>query len=241
MGGTKPPKLNELALEIWKWCISRNIWISAVHIAGKINVEADKQSCHFSDQHEWMLDKKHFQTIQNKYPLLEIDLFARRLNAQLPEYVAWQPDPECVAVNASTIPWKFKMFYAFPPFSLVPRCIQKILQDQATGILITPFWTTQTWFAQLLQLTWDQPWILKQSTTLIQHPTRKEPHPMHRSLRLMVCPVSGNTLKQQDFQQKLPVSSCPLGELVQRNSTTLTLENGWSFVIKRKLISIHQQ
>ena len=85
-----------------------------------------------------MLNKKHFQTIQNKYPLLEIDLFASRLNEQLPEYVARQPDPECVAVNAFTIPWKFKMFYAFPPFSLIPRCIQKILQDKATGILITP-------------------------------------------------------------------------------------------------------
>jgi hypothetical protein len=107
-----------------------------VHIAGKTNVEADKQSRQFSDQHEWMLDKKQFQTIQNRYPFLEIDLFASRLNAQLPNYVAWQPDPECVAVNAFTISWKCKMFYAFPPFSLIPRCIQKILQDKATGILI---------------------------------------------------------------------------------------------------------
>jgi hypothetical protein len=136
MGGTKSLKLNNLALEIWEWCILHNIWISAVHIAGKTNVEADKQSRQFSDQHEWMLDKNQFQAIQNRYPLLEIDLFASRLNAQLPNYVAWQPDPECVAVNAFTISWKCKMFYAFPPFSLIPRCIQKILQDKATGILI---------------------------------------------------------------------------------------------------------
>ena len=62
---------------------------------------------------------------------------------------------------------------------------------------------------------------------------------MHRSLRLIVCPVPGNPLKQRDFQQKLPIFSCPLGALVQRNSTTLTLENGWSFVVKGKLISIY--
>ena len=225
MGGTKSSKLNALASEIWAWCILRNIWISAVHIAGKTNVEADKRSRTMHDQHEWMLDKQQFQLIQNKYPMLEIDLFASRLNAQLPTYVAWQPDPGCVAVNAFTLPWDFKMFYAFPPFSLIPRCIQKILQDKATGILITPFWTTQTWFSQLLQLLYKQPWILKQSPNLLQKPAKKEPHPLHKSLRLMVCPVSGNPLRQQEFQKKLPMSSCSPGELVRRNSMTRTWES----------------
>jgi hypothetical protein len=148
MGGTKSLKLNNLALEIWEWCYYITFGYQLCTLCtGKTNVEADKQSRQFSDQHEWMLDKKQFQAIQNRYPLLEIDLFASCLNAQLPNYVAWQPDPECVAVNAFTISWKCKMFYAFPPFSLIPRCVQKI-----------------------------------------QHPTKKEPHPMHKSLRLMVCP-----------------------------------------------------
>lgn len=240
MGGTKSPKLNTLAIEIWEWCIKRTIWLSAVHIAGTTNIEADKRSRKFWDKHEWMLDKMQFQIIANKYPKLEIDLFASRLNAQLPNYVAWQPDPGCVAVDAFTIPWDTKIFYAFPPFSQIPRCVQKIIQDKATGILITPFWATQTWFSQLLQLLCDQPWILKQSPNLIQHPTKKEPHPLHKSLRLLVCPVSGIITKQQDFQQQLPMFSCHPGELGQRNSTTLTSRNGWNFVVKGRLISIHQ-
>jgi hypothetical protein len=240
MGGIKSQKLNQLSFEIWQWCILRNIWISAVHIAGKTNVEADKKSRHFSDNHEWMLNKKCFQDIHNKFPALEIDLFASRLNAQLPNYVAWHPDPGCVAVNAFAVTWHFKMFYAFPPFSLIPRCVQKIIQDKATGILITPFWTTQTWFPQVLQILFNQPWILKQSHNLIIHPSQKKLHPLHKSLRLMVCPVSGNLSKQQAFQQRLPMSSCPPGDLVQRNNIVPTLENGWNFVVKGRLISIHQ-
>ena len=35
-------------------------------------------------------------------------------------------------------------FYAFPPFSLLPRCLKKIKQDHATGIIIVPLWPTQT-------------------------------------------------------------------------------------------------
>ena len=82
MGETKSLLLNNLTLELWEWCISHNIWVSAVHIAGKTNVEGDKQSGQFSEKREKMLDRKHFQAIQTKYPLLEIDLFASRLNAQ---------------------------------------------------------------------------------------------------------------------------------------------------------------
>ncbi len=102
--------------------------------------------------------------------------------------------------------WKTKMFYAFPPFSLVPGCLQKLTQDQATGILIAPFWPTQAWFPQLLQMLYNQPWILAPSATLLQHPVQLTPHPLAKALRLMVCPVSGIVSKQKTFQKTLQIS-----------------------------------
>jgi len=41
MGGSKSPLLNTLAKEIWNWCIERDIWVSAVHIAGKLHTGAN--------------------------------------------------------------------------------------------------------------------------------------------------------------------------------------------------------
>ena len=120
MGSTKSTKLNAFTLPMWEQCIQRTIWISAVHIAGITNTGADKQSCKFSDDHEWMLHKKHFQVILDKYSKVEIDLFVSGLNTQLTNYAAWHPDPGCVAVDAFTINWGTKMFYGFPPFSLIP-------------------------------------------------------------------------------------------------------------------------
>lgn len=35
----------------------------------------------------------------------EIDLFASRLNAQFPQYVAYRPDPVAEAVDAFAIDW----------------------------------------------------------------------------------------------------------------------------------------
>ena len=38
-------------------------------------------------------------------------------------------------------------FYAFPPFSLISQCLKKIEEDQATGVLIVPFWATHMVFS----------------------------------------------------------------------------------------------
>jgi ribonuclease HI len=73
--------LDALAREIWNWCITRNLWISCAHIAGKDNVRADKLSRHFQLDTEWQLDT---DLLQEALSLLEfvpnIDLFASKIN-----------------------------------------------------------------------------------------------------------------------------------------------------------------
>ena len=239
MGGSTSSHMNDLARELWDWCITRNIWVSAAHIAGELNVEADRKSRHFSDKHEWMLNRKAFQDIVSVYPELDIDLFASRLNNQLNSYCSWKADPHCSFVDAFSIDWSKFHFYAFPPFSLIPRCIQKITQDKAKGILIIPLWPTQTWFPLVLQLLYDQPWILRPSLDLLHHPNHKELHPLNKKLHLMVCPLSGTPLDNTRFLQKSHKSSWPHGDQAPKNNTRHTWKSGWSFVVKGTSISIH--
>ena len=40
-GGTRSPQLATLAMEIWTYCLSRQIWITAKHLPGLMNSEAD--------------------------------------------------------------------------------------------------------------------------------------------------------------------------------------------------------
>ena len=44
MGGIKSIPCNDMATIIWEWCIQRNIWLSATHIPGSYNIQADKES-----------------------------------------------------------------------------------------------------------------------------------------------------------------------------------------------------
>ena len=138
IGGCKSPQCYGLAKEIWEWTMARNIWLSAAHIPGCNNVSADALSRKFSMELEWMFSKQVFQKILSRFNNLEIDLFASRLNAQLQNYVSWKPDPMAKHIDAFTVNWSQYPFYAFPPFDLISRCVQKIVQGKATGVLIIP-------------------------------------------------------------------------------------------------------
>ena len=158
MGGSKSIQLNNLAKEMWTWCIHKNIWLAAVHIAGKLNTSADNKSRNFSDKHEWALSKEYFQEIVSVYPELNIDLFASR--------------------------------------------------------------------------------IFKPSANLLCHAHFKEPHPLHKSLHLMVCPLSGTPSHNKTFLRTLPTSSWPPGGKKLKTSTKPMWKNGWHFVVKGKSIRV---
>ena len=56
MGTNHSVKCNKVASDIWSWCMAKNIWISAEHIAGKCNKAADRQSREINTNTEWMLN-----------------------------------------------------------------------------------------------------------------------------------------------------------------------------------------
>ena len=70
-----------------------------------------------------------FQKITVIWGKPSIDLFASRLNQQVSCYVSWKPDPGAAFIDAFSITWDKQFFYAFPPFSLIARCLQKIQID----------------------------------------------------------------------------------------------------------------
>ena len=101
--GGKTYELDLLAREIWLWCIDKNIHISAAHLPGRINQEADKRSRFFNDGLEWSLDRETFDMILTLYPQIKVYLFATRLNHNIDSYVSLRPDPHALAVDVFSI------------------------------------------------------------------------------------------------------------------------------------------
>ena len=169
----------------WVWCKSRGIWLTVSHIPGKSNVEADTRSRIFNDRKEWQLNHI-FERLTKRFGTPDVDLFASRLNYQIKPFVSWGPDPESWAVDAFSINWGNTYSYAFPPFSLLNRVLNKLRRDQADGMIIAPYWTTASWFPVLVDMLTSPPVLLPQGSRVLRLP-HNAVHPLHRQLQLMAC------------------------------------------------------
>ena len=115
------------------------------------------------------LTKKCLTKIISKFQFQsKMDLFASRLNAQLPVFVSYQPDPEAKQFIAFAILWRDIRFYAFPPFAAIEKMLYKIVLDVATGIIVVPNWSIQPWFSLLMMLLKDIPIVAKSSFGILQ-------------------------------------------------------------------------
>lgn len=157
MGGTKVKNLNTVAKKIWEWCEDRNIWVVASYIPSKENEEADSESRKLCKETEYQLNNSTFNTIVSHMGKPDIDIFASRLNHKCKKYISWFRDPDAICVDAFSIKWNKFFFYAFPPFAIILKVIEKIIEEKATGILVVPYWPAQPWFPMYFALLMKPP------------------------------------------------------------------------------------
>ena len=173
MGGTKE-KCNNIARQIWSWCHTHKNWISAAHLPGKNNVQADKESRSIHDNMEWSLHPEAFQQICKTFGKPDIDLFASRLNHKLEKYISWKPDPKAIAVDAMSENWD-NFFYAFPPFNMIGKVLNKVEIEKCKGIIVVPHWPTQTWWPKFTLMCCAPPLVFSRPQgQLLTHQWRKE-------------------------------------------------------------------
>lgn len=226
-GGMESGQMDGLAIQIWNWCLERNIHISAIHIAGEDNVDADFYSRNFSDSTEWMLKQNIFDRICQHYFIPDIDLFASRLNKRLDRFVSWFPEPGNSFSDAFSVSWTDFSPYIFPPFNLVGRVINKVVNDQVDrAIIVFPWWTSQSWFPVLLDNLSSFPVRLPRHGDLLTLAHNGEQHPLAKRLKLIAAEVSGRASRIEEFRKILQSSSQNLGRKVPCCSTSMHGELG---------------
>lgn len=235
MGGSKSVECNDLVHKLWCWCIDHSIWLSACHIPGKENI-ADFGSRNFNEAIEWKLNESIFDKLVAKWGHPDIDMFASRLNKQLPKYVSWKQDADAVFVDAFSSSWSEMYMYIFCPFSVIGRTLQKLRADRGDCIMILPLWPTQNWFGPFLELLIDTPYVIPVKPEVLYLPGTQKVHPLVNQLTLVACRLSSNHLKRETFLKNQPTSLWHPGNLLPENSTRYTLRSGFSSVVNNKLI-----
>lgn len=239
MGGTHSPSSNAVAREIWLWAMDRHIWLSATYIPGAQNVVADYHSRCFQENTEWSLMSEVFDKITVVFFMPEIDLFASELNNKVKKFVSWFPCASAQAADAFSISWTDLLSYCFPPFSLIAQVLAKLRTDTASALVVMPFWTSQTWFPQMLDLLVDHPRYISPRKRLLGLPHQADVlHPLSKKLSLLVAHLSGSRLLHSDYLKTLENSLAVHGDQVPEINMSQLYEGGMTFVLQGKLIPL---
>ena len=172
--GGKSAEIDTLAREILLWCLDKSIHISAAHLPGISNQEADELSRVFNDDLEWSLAPCIFEQLLSHFPDMKVDLFASRLNYKLDNCVSRRPEPHAYAVDAFTVVWNNLSYYIFAPFSLMAKILQKMEQDLTEAVVIEPILPTQARWASLIQTVSGPCRLLPKPQDILSLPHRPE-------------------------------------------------------------------
>ena len=81
MGSTQSLDMDHVVHKIWHWVISKNNWLSAIHIAGVLNEEADEESRQQELRTEWVLNRQDFKFVVEKLGfIITVNLFVSYIN-----------------------------------------------------------------------------------------------------------------------------------------------------------------
>ena len=236
-GSIKSAPCDRMTRYIWEFCLQRNIWLSAAHCPGVLNVEADQASRVFNDSSEWSLTNNVFKQITNSTGMIPtIDMFASRLNKKLPTYVAWQPDPDASAIDAFTINWECYIGFYFPPFNVIGKVLEKLESDSAIGLVVVPCWPTQSWFPRYVDMADGDIFYFDMFIDSLFLPFRTlQQHKLAGKTKLLVTICRSKNFKQKDTLHKPLASSLHPNDFQPQSYTKATSRNGLSFVRKGEL------
>ena len=108
---------------------------------------------------DWKLNPILFKHLNNIWGPHTVDLFATSVNAQLPKFYTKEN-------SAFVHNWHSENGWANPPWSVIDAVIDKVITDQATITIVTPWWPSKTWFKRLTQMSTADPILLKHGKDL---------------------------------------------------------------------------
>ena len=196
--GGSSPLLCDISLEIWEFCISRNLKIVASHLAGISNSRADRLSRIQHSDHSYYLTHECFEDLSDSLSFsLKIDCFASRNNFKIKNFISRYCDPLSSWVDAFATIWTDNV-YLFPPYPIINRVISKFKSDNTGhGLLICPFWPSQSWFPSLLDLLISPPILIPPAAVV------DENHRLPKHCQLVGWIIGSSHAERMAFLEKL--------------------------------------
>ena len=153
------PTLSDLVIQVWALAEQIGLSIDCRHISGINNVSADRLS-RIVDKSNWMLNPGIFFMLDAIWGQHTIDRFASNQNSHLKRFNSrfWEPGSE--GIDALAQDWHCENNFINPPWTLLPKVVEKIIQEKAWATVVAPVWPSQHWFQKLQTIVADTPIFL---------------------------------------------------------------------------------
>ena len=104
MGCARLIDIDQVVHLIWNFVLKHDNWVTATHIPGIFNEEADIESRKHETRTEQMINWKYFEKIIKSLNFKPtVDLFSTRLDTKLPHSISLRSDPESEGINSLTL------------------------------------------------------------------------------------------------------------------------------------------
>lgn len=108
-------------------------------------------------------------------------------------------------IDACTLQWGHYFFYAFPPFSVILKCLRKIIDD-ARGIMVVPHWPSQPRYSLSNSLHKTKPMLFSPQSQHLISPCKIGPpprDPLCQRLTLVSTVLSGEHFLNKNLDPEI--------------------------------------
>ena len=137
--GSCKENLQEIAIDIFKFCLNNNIKLIAEWIPRKNNTFADRLS-RFNDTDNWGIDYKTFEFLSRLHGPFTVDRFADHQNTKLQKFNSRFYCPGTSAVDTFTVNWQGENNWVCPPTSLIGSTLRHMKICECKVTLLIPLW-----------------------------------------------------------------------------------------------------
>jgi hypothetical protein len=168
-------RLSDLAESVWECALRLNVQIDIHHIGGHLNCHADHLS-RLNPQHEWQLQPGTFRQLDRMWGPHTMDRFASMATTLLPRYNSRYLDPLTSGVDAlSQTDWQMENNFVNPPFRLLAKVLDIVIQTKAQATIIAPMWPSQPWWPRLQSILVCEPLRIRSPRLSMTNQTIVEP------------------------------------------------------------------
>ena len=146
--GSPRLRLNELARELFCFCLERRIAIMIECVPREENSLADEVSKLIIPD-DWRLQQALFPQLEQPWGWHLADLFASNANNQCAFFYSMQWCRGSAGVNAFAFHWGFGPILIQCPYRLLGRVWRKLRNDGAIATVLVPLWQLSTWWGLL--------------------------------------------------------------------------------------------